>query len=147
VPSVLREGEKSVACEKATSSDGEAEESDARQCSLLVGGRACVVKAGSARGDGVGGEAHLKLCIVFFGGSEGVELISVLFGEVVRESAVRCAHCDISRLDVGHNLPPAKKVNGHDECGSAARAARVRDVGGLRVGPKTLLIHELSSCS
>jgi hypothetical protein len=46
-----------------------------------------------------------------------------------------------------HNLPPAKKVNGHDECGSAARAARVRDVGGLRVGPETLLVHELSSCS
>ena len=35
-----------------------------------------------------------------------------------------------------HNLPPAKKVNGHDECGSAAR---VRDVRGSLVGPKTLL--------
>jgi hypothetical protein len=72
VPSVLSDGEKSVACENATSSDGEAEESDARQCSLLVGGRACVANAGNAMGDGVSGDTHLKLISVFFGGSEGV---------------------------------------------------------------------------
>lgn len=80
VPSVLREGENSVACEKATSSDGDAEESDARQCSLLVGGRACVAKAGNAMGGGVGGDSHLKIISVFFGGSEGVRSAMCAFG-------------------------------------------------------------------